>query len=153
MPAPNKLSTHVRPLLLPALLLATLLAVCVGQRQGGPPTTDLPPGNWDIPRLTTYLNRQGLGLRLVPTMQGSDPNATAFLTTTDKGWSDLNRLPKDCGRVHEWRGTLYCERGPGGEDWSDLARQWGDCCLVTGPFLFFGDPELLARVKDALADV
>jgi hypothetical protein len=27
---------------------------------------------------------------------------------------------------------------------------WGDCCLVSGPFVFFGDPELLAEIRACL---
>jgi hypothetical protein len=60
-------------------------------------------------------------------------------------------MPKVRERIHSWRGTLFCLRKSGENDWSDLVLSWGDCCLEAGPFLFFGDRELLARVRAALS--
>jgi hypothetical protein len=134
------------PLALPAL---AALAVAIGER-AAPATSDGPTDNWDIPQLVAYLNEAGLRLRMVATRKEGGVYPSAFLTTTDREWLELNRLPKDSSRINRWRGTLYCEQGPGGDAWSDLARQWGDCCLISGPFLFFGDPYLLARVCDVL---
>ena len=136
--------------LLPLALLAfAALAVAVGQRVG-PPLPDAPADDWNIPQLLAYLNEAGLDLRLVATQKEGGLCSSAFLTITDKAWIDLNRLPKDPKQIERWRGALYCEQGPGGDAWSDLRRQWGDCCLILGPFLFFGDPDLLARVRDVL---
>jgi hypothetical protein len=134
-----------------AFAASIVLASWLGSRRLGPAPPGAPLDDWDIPRLAAFLNEQGQQLRVVPTMRQGGPHETAFLTTTSRGWEDLNRLPKDAGRIALWQGTLYCERGPGGDDWLDLTRQWGDCGLVAGPFLFFGDPQLLARVRDALA--
>jgi hypothetical protein len=136
------------PLALPAL---AALAVAIGER-AAPATSDGPNDNWDIPRLVVYLNEAGLRLLMVATRKDGDVYPSAFLTTTDKEWIELNRLPKDPGHIDRWRGTLYCEQGPGGDAWSDLARQWGDCCLISGPFLFFGDPALLTRVREVLTE-
>jgi hypothetical protein len=120
------------------------------------------------------LNGEGLGLRTVATQKDGVVRQTAFLTTTDKEWLDLNLLPKIQKRIDQWRGTLYCVRDPvgnrpellwlarkypgildgargaGGNHRSELTHQWGDCCLVAGPFLFYGDRELLGRVHAAL---
>lgn len=132
-------------------MMATLGASVVfvfwlGQRKAGPAL----PDDWDIPRLAAYLNEHGLHLRVVPTAAHAPPDPTAYLTTTDKGWEEFNRLFKGPLQMDKWRGTLYCERGHGGDNWADLARQWGDYCLVAGPFIFFGDLELLGRVRAAL---
>jgi hypothetical protein len=150
MLAVSKLSWRAWRPLLPALVAGALVAVATGQRKDRPATPDLPPGDWDIPRLVAWLNRQGLGLRPVATSRGGSTRYSAFLTTADRAWDDLNRLPRDPKRAHVWRGTLYCERGPGGDAWADLARLWGDCCLTVGPFLLFGDRALLDRVRSAL---
>jgi hypothetical protein len=130
-----------------------LFVHCVGERTGGPATAAAPLDDWDVPRLVACLNGKGLGLRVVSTLKGGGgSDRLAFLTTTDQGWEELSRLPRGRPQIDRWRGTLYCERGPAGGDWADLKREWGDCCLVVGPFLLFGDRELLGRVRAALPD-
>ena len=79
-----------------------------------------------------------------------DTSYAAFLTTTDKEWEDLNHLVKDPKRINEWRGTLYCERAKANTDLWYLIRQWGANSLIVGPFLLYGDPELLVRVCDTV---
>jgi hypothetical protein len=136
------------------LVAGALFVRCVGQRTGSRATVAAPPDDWDIPRLVAYLNGKGLGLRVVSTLKGGGgSDRMAFLTTTDKGWEELSRPLRGRSQIERWRGTLYCERGPSGGDWADLKRQWGDCCLVVGPFLLFGDRELLGRVRAALSDL
>jgi hypothetical protein len=150
----SKLSWRVGRLLLPSVLVTALLAGWIGQRVSGPAKSAGTADDWDIPRLVAYLNDAGLGLRMVSTTKNGVIDQTAFLTTTTKEWENLNRLFKDRKQIHLWQGTLYCERGRVrffmGDDWSALTRQWGDCCLVVGPFLFFGDRDLLDRVRAAL---
>jgi hypothetical protein len=146
----SRLSCHACRLVLAALLVTALLAVTIGQRKGVPTRAVVPPDDWDIPTLVTYLNGQGLGLHMVSTQKDGVIRQTAFLTTTDKGWSDFNRLANDHNQIAPWQGTLYCEQGPGGNLWSDLIREWRDSSLVVGPFLLYGDHELLDRVRAAL---
>ena len=152
MTAVSRLSGRAFWPLAPVLLIGALLTVWVGRRTGRPATTAEPLDDWDVPQLVDYLNGKGLGLHVVSTLKGGDVYRTAFLTTTDQGWEELNRLPRGLAQLDRWRGTLHCERGPGGEDWDDLIRQWGDCCQVVGPFLLYGDRELLGRVRAALSD-
>jgi hypothetical protein len=137
---------------LAALLGGTLMAVALWQRPDGPAKPARPLNDWDIPQLVSYLNGQGLGLRLVPAEKDGVIDREAFLTTTDQDWSDLNVLPKLRERIHCWQGTLYCLRNKEGYVLSGQVDSWGDCCLVAGPFLFFGDRELLARVRAALSE-
>ena len=150
----SKFSLRVGRLSLPAVLAAALLVGWIGLRAGRPAASAVPPDDWDIPQLVAYLNDAGLGLRVVSALKNGVIDQTAFLTTSSKEWDDLNHLPKDPKQIHRWQGTLYCERGRAGflmrDDWSALVRQWGDCCLVVGPFLFYGDRELLDRVRAAL---
>jgi hypothetical protein len=124
-----------------------------GQRTGSRAKATAPLDDWDIPRLVAYLNGKGLRLRAMSTMNGRDSDRSAFLTTTDKVWEELSRPIRDRSHIDRWRGTLYCERGQPGENWADRTGEWGDCCLVVGPFLLFGDRELLGRVRAALADL
>jgi hypothetical protein len=138
----------------PILLAGALFVHGVGERTAGPATAAALLDDWDLPRMVAYLNGKGLGLRVVSTFKGGGgTDRTAFLTTTGLGWEDLTRLPRGRAQVGRWRGTLFCERGPSGGDWDDLKRQWGDCCMEVGPFLLYGDRELLGRVRAALSDL
>jgi hypothetical protein len=148
----SKLSWRVCWPLLPVVLTGALLTVPLGQHGGGSATPALPLDDWDLARLVAYLNEEGLRLRRVSTQNKGVNPRKAYLTTTAKEWIDLDSLPKDPNQLARWEGTLYCERGPGSH-WPDLKEQWGDDCLVVGPFLFFGDRELLGRVRAALQEL
>jgi hypothetical protein len=137
-------------LLLPALLAGVLLVVCTRQRRLHHPASPVVPlHDWDIPQLVEHLNGAGLELCLLGTGKDGVVDQSAYLTTTPRKWADVNRLFKDATLIEQWEGTLYCERGPL-PSWPGLTSLWGDCCLVVGPFLFFGDPQLLGRVRAAL---
>ncbi len=143
----DKLSARACRLWLAALLAAALLGLWVGGH--APPAGSL--DDWDIPQLAAYLNRQGLALRLVSTSKEGANREKAFLTTTGQGWEDFNCLPKDPRQLHHWRGTLYCEWCPPGHEGSDLAFPPAEDCLVVGPFVLFGDRQLLDHVRALLA--
>lgn len=149
----NKLGARTYKPLLIVLLAGAVFAVWIGRHKSGFQTSAETLDAWDIPRLAAYLNDKGLSLRMVATLKEGTLrdirySNKAFLTTTDKQWDDLTRLAKTPAWIGRWRGSLYCERNPAGDD---LARKWGDCYLEVGPFVFFGDPELLSHVRDALA--
>jgi hypothetical protein len=150
MPSVSKLFWRACWLLSAAVLMGALLVVLAGPRGGGR-TRSLPPDDWQIPQLVAHLNREGLGLRVVSTRVDGGVHHSAYLTTTDKEWVDLSALPRDRQQIDRWRGTLHCERFGSEHMRSDQAREWGDCCLVAGPFLLTGDRELLARVRAALS--
>jgi hypothetical protein len=133
-------------LALPAL--AALLAGASGRRDRPPPGPS-PLEGWDVPRLAAELDRAGLGLRVVPTAEGGDVRHNAFLTTTDQGWERLTCLPKLPEHIHRWRGTAYVEVARPGSR-AEAVRQWRECSLRAGPFVFFGDPDPLDRVRQAL---
>jgi hypothetical protein len=143
-------------ILLLVLLVGALIAAAIGQRTGCAwyrhcsPEAPLPLDDWDIPQFVAYLNGKGLGLRLVSTLKNGRIGQSAFLTTRDLEWMDLNPLSKAPKHIDQWRGTLYCERGVSEPNWSRLTGQWGDRWLAVGPFLLYGDRELLARVRAAI---
>jgi hypothetical protein len=105
---------------------------------------------WSVLDLADHLGRRGLDLRVVPTGRGRPRDAAAFLTTTDKSWSELNVLPQRVEAIDRWRGTVFCERVVQSAGRDHQVELWGDSCLVAGPFLFFGDRELLDRIRDTL---
>ncbi len=147
----GKLSGSASRLLLLSLLPGVLLALMVWHGKRGTASAGVPLAEWDIPRLVSYLKNDGLDLRVVATRESGIIGETAFLTNTDKEFPDFNRMPKAQTFIHLWEGSLYCERGQMGEFRAHLTRQWGDCCLVVEPFIFFGDRKLLDRVNSALS--
>jgi hypothetical protein len=104
----------------------------------------------DIPGLVGRLRTAGLGLRVVPTGRNAKPDHNAYLTATGKGFEQLHAVPRMPEFIGDWRGTVYCERLYSQRARQE-ARQGGDYCLLAGPFLIFGDPELLARIRACLA--
>jgi hypothetical protein len=135
-------------LALPALA-ALVAGACGRARDRAPPP---PLEGWDVPRLLAHLRASGLDLRAVPTdRDGQAARDRAFLTTADRPWEELNALLATPEQVGRWRGTVFCERlhQPGSRD--EALRHWGGCGLRAGPFVLFGDPDLLDRVRAALA--
>jgi hypothetical protein len=106
--------------------------------------------DWDLDRLERHLGEQGLGLRRVDSTGMRPMVPCMFLTHTDKSWDQLERVPKAAALIDGWQGTVYCERWPGPEGRQYQAAVWGDCCLLAGPYLFFGDRAILAEIQLAL---
>jgi hypothetical protein len=128
----------------------SLLAVSVRKYGVGPSAASRPIHDWDIPELAVHLNGKGVEVQLWTVPKNGPLNHKAYLTSTVKQWRDLNALTKHPHRIQEWRDILYCERM--GESASQVLEQWGDHCLIVGPFLLYGDAELLQRVRIALAE-
>jgi len=132
-----------------ALSAMTLLGISLGQWLGNCPVSRQSIDGWGLRELADHLNHEGLHVRLQSTIiKVGALGRTAFLTTTDHDWEDLNHLTKDSNRLKQWRGIVYCARV--GES-DPVLRQWGDHCLVAGPFAFYGDAELSERIGAILA--
>jgi hypothetical protein len=151
MSVPSWLRGRLGGPFLAVALAGALLAVLIRQCLDSPQPSAGPPDDWSIPQLVAYLNGKGLGLRMVSTRKDGIIDQNAFLTTTDRDWKELNGVPKVQEQMHCWSGTLFCLRKASESDWPDRVRFWGDCCLEAGPFVLFGDRELLARVEAALS--
>jgi hypothetical protein len=62
----------------------------------------------------------------------------------------LRRLPESADR---WRGVVFCERGRHvGEIEDSEWQRWGELGMRIGPFVFFGDPALLGRIRQAIPE-
>jgi hypothetical protein len=114
---------------------------------------------WDVHDLAGYLEGQGLRLHLSPSFAHGDARTNAYLSTTAKPGAELYWLIKDTKAMHPWSGVVYCERVRYPEDREraveyeyrdEVVQSWADCGLRAGPFVFFGDPALLARIRTAL---
>ncbi len=106
--------------------------------------------DWDMPRLLAYLSDRGLSLRPVSSSANGNFTNGVFLTRTSMELPQLNYLPRVRERIDLWQGTIFCQPFRDPELWDIQIADWGDCCLIVPPFLFFGDRELLAAVLEAL---
>ena len=98
-----------------------------------------------------HLSAQGLHLHLKSSGAAGDIKERAFFTrSAHKNNETLNRLFKAKQRIEEWQGIVSCERFAAPTVGSEFEHIWGDCCLVVGPFVFFGDRELLSEIREAL---
>jgi hypothetical protein len=131
---------------------SVLLATSLGKRSASPTTPPVPLNDWDVLELAVYLNRAGIRLHVVSTVQAGGVQNTAFLTTTNRTWHELNHLTKNAKLLDRWQGILYCERVESDDIRKQLADQWGELGWSAGPFVFYGDPELLSRVRAVLLD-
>jgi hypothetical protein len=107
---------------------------------------------WDVHDLAGHLADQGLRLHLSPTSAHRDVRTNAYLSTTAKPRAELYWLAKDRRKMDPWAGVVYCERPPRYETVAYAVDSWADCGLRADPFVFFGDPALLARIRTALGD-
>src|SRR5262249_1593691 len=92
-----------------------------------------------------YLAGRGLPLRAVPR-----PPSCAYLTRSARTDAELRCL-LDYGPVGPaWAGTVHCRQSAPWEADPVLLPDWpaGEWCAV-GPFLFHGDPALVAEIRGA----
>jgi hypothetical protein len=135
-------------LLTTALVAMTLLFLSRNQRRDYRAASQQSINDWSILELADHLKRAGLEVQVQSTRKDGVIDHTTFLTTTDKDWNDLNRLFKDPRWFQAWGGTVHCERLGKGEHALHLLD---DHYLVAGPFVFYGDTELLKRIGGMLA--
>ena len=126
-------------LMLPALYVA-------GRRPAPPPGAP-------IPALLARLEAQGLQLHAVPAdNRNRDLRNGVYLCEGERVWDQVARLPADPSRAGSWRGVVLIQAPrPSLAVPAEQLRDWGPCGHQDGPFVFFGDPALLARLKAALA--
>src|SRR5262249_34149931 len=122
---------------------------CRGTRRTAPLV--LPAEDQTVAQVAARLESRGLKLRLVPDALSSSSTG-AYLTQGSKSWEELNVLPKIREHIDRWAGTVHCERLNEPSSRNLQVSLWGDCCLEARPFLFFGDPALLARIHKALQE-
>jgi hypothetical protein len=149
MPALRK--TRARRPRLDRLVLGAVLvlpALYVAGRRAAPP-----PPRAAIPALLARLEARGLRLHAVPADHcHGDVRRGVYLCDGPRPWEQVAGLPADPARACRWRGVVLAQA------FDDLmtvpdedVRSWGACGHRDGPFVFFGDPALLARLKAALA--
>jgi hypothetical protein len=90
------------------------------------------------------------GARVVSTRADGRIDRSFFLTVRDSDEDALRRLPRVSDRAEQWRGTVQCEWLVDWQPAELFLEQWGEHGYGQLPFVFFGDKDLLAQIKDAL---
>jgi hypothetical protein len=93
------------------------------------------------------LRERGLCLHLYAAGEDAEVGRCLFLADGPRRAGELRALPRLPGSLARWRGVAFAEELA---DPSDSALG-GDGVLRYGRVVLFGDPALLARVRDALA--
>jgi hypothetical protein len=145
------LPTRIRARVLVVLtLLVGLAIVAFWKTPSAPERSAARMAGWDVPDLVASLEGRGVPLHLSPTGPGANTRIHAYLSTTAKPAAELYWLVKDTRTMHPWAGVVYCELSRNYEDREGVVEEWAECGLRAGPFVFFGDPQLLARIRTAL---
>jgi hypothetical protein len=129
--------------------MAFLTAWLGSCRKPSSPPTSVAMDDWNVPKLVAYLHKAGVELYTSSCQKNDVVDSCAHLSVTQKKWRDVYTLTKSPNRIHEWRGIVYCAR-ESPDTTAHLAAQWGDQCLRIGPFICYGDADLLARIVAAL---
>jgi hypothetical protein len=143
------------PIRAPALVALVVLiglasAVTCWRARSAAKCSEVCMDGWDVHDLAGYLEGRGLRLHISPTSARGDVRTNAYLSTAPKPIAELYWLAKDRRAMQRWAGVVYCERPPRYETVAYAVDSWAECGLRVGPFVFFGDPALLARIRTAL---
>jgi hypothetical protein len=143
-----------RPALAPALLLLAVVgaAAVAGNWVSSEPAAPAGPDmrGWDVADLVRHLESRGLRFHVCPTRENGPTRWNAYLTRQQRPWEDYGRHGVDPRRIARWYGVVYCQC-EGREDARDFeVPRWGMFGLWARPFVFFGDPSMLAEIRAAL---
>ena len=105
-----------------------------------------------LAELAALLRQADPPLYAVPIAE-HDPEAGLYFCERPQPREQLQLLRRLPELAERWRGVVYCEwnRRLGGEIDEDELGQWGVYGMRMGPFVFFGDPALLGRIRRAIA--
>ncbi len=108
--------------------------------------------DWQAEDLVEHLNATGEPVRVVPSSGQNGLIAGVYLTTTDKTWEELIRLPAAPERIDDWKGTVYCSKTPRSTTADGALDQWGNYGQREGSILMFGDATLRDRITGVLRE-
>lgn len=128
--------------------VAVTLIPLIGQRmrrRASPPRT--------LAEFAAQISRCLPSLRVVPLFENK-PDSPVWVCLRSHSREQLRGLPRDPDLVKSghWQGIVFCEQvGKGAAIPEEFIRDnWGEYALRVGPFLLFGDPDLLQRIHEAL---
>jgi hypothetical protein len=109
------------------------------------------PRNWHLADFVRHLHERGLHLKVVSSRQDGRWGGDLYLTeNSDLTWQSFQVKPRTAARIEQWRGSVWVRRLPRGDTaWSLYDWQEPGCRI--GPFLLFGDEELIERIRQTFA--
>jgi hypothetical protein len=121
------------------------LAPWLLRRHADPPRT--------LTELTELLSRCTPPLYAVPQVEGN-PEAGVWVCERPRPREQLMMLRRLREYADGWQGVVYCERLPTTFEIMQplLPDLWGEFHMQVGPFLLFGDPPLLQRIRQVILD-
>jgi hypothetical protein len=123
-----------------------VVAVTLASRLLHPPT--FPPRT--LGELTERLRRSDPPLYVVP-MADHSPEEGVYICERPRPREQLQWLRRSPEHAARWRGVVYCERAGGViRVPEDQLESWGEHGLRVGPFVLFGDPALLERIRETI---
>jgi hypothetical protein len=110
----------------------------------------------DSPRtlveLADLLRQSDPPLYLVP-MADHNLEVGFYLCERPRPREQLQWLQRAAEHGDRWRGVVFCERAHHlGEIEENEWQRWGEHAMRIGPFVLFGDPALLGRIRQALPE-
>jgi hypothetical protein len=106
-----------------------------------------------LTELTQRLHRAGLPLYVVQ-MTDTSPEKGLYLCERPRSQEQLQWLRRAAEYGDRWRGVVFCEFSTHlGEIPDEELERWGEYGMLLGPFVFFGDPALLRRIRQALPEL
>lgn len=110
-----------------------------------------PPGT--LTELSERLSRCMPSLHVVPQFPDR-PECPIWVCTRPQTREQVWGLVRATELAEQWQGIVFCERmGPAwvvdAED-EFIRENWGKYGMRIGPFVLFGDPELLQRLRDVI---
>ena len=101
-----------------------------------------------LPDLAARLRERLPGLCVVPARPDGDYCAGAYLCDSPRRLEELVWLRRNPRCAAMWTGVVFCEHTA---LWGRvISDDWGENGCQVGPFVFFGDATLIARIREAL---
>jgi hypothetical protein len=105
-----------------------------------------------LAELAELLRQSDPPLYAVP-MADHDPEVGFYLCERPRPREQLQWLRRAAEQGDRWRGVVFCERGGWlGDIEEGEWQRWGEHGMRIGPFVLFGDPALLGRIRQALPE-
>lgn len=129
-----------------SLFIASITLVPLIGRLSRQPTP--PPRT--LAELRELLSQDAPLLTVVP-MSRNDVEFGMYICAHPSTHEQLSRLLRNSQNAGRWQGVIFCERVT---KWNPITeeelRTWGKHGMQIGSLLFFGDPELLERLRTVI---
>jgi hypothetical protein len=141
---------NVRPVFACALCCAAALVLAAAWSCRPDPAA-APTPRKDVSAADLVGRLRGLGLEAVPEAARGDPADGVFLCEGPRDAASLRGLMRLKGCAADWRGVVLMKRENHPDDvFYRQLDEWGENGLYEQPYVFFGDPQWVARIRAEL---